>query len=76
MPDARTPAHRLRSLMELHSLSRPDVAGLAMVSIKTVEGWLAHPSCASHRTMRERDLMLILYRLPDLASVRRQRAMV
>lgn len=75
MPDVRTPVRRLRAMMELHSLSQRDVAELAMVSVKTVGGWLAHPSCSSHRTMRERDLMLISYRLPDLASVRRQRAM-
>lgn len=76
MPDARTPVRRLRAMMELHSLSQRDVAELAMVSVKTVGGWLAHPSCSSHRAVRERDLMLMSYRLPALVSARCQQVEV
>ena len=49
----------LRSLMVEHRLTQQDVAGLALVSIKTVEGWLAAESAASHRHMHERHLRSI-----------------
>lgn len=58
------PACDLRELMVAHSLTQRDVASLACVSTKTVEGWLADKAAASHRTMHVRHLRSIRLALP------------
>lgn len=62
----------LRGIVATHGLRYRDVADLAMVSIKCVEGWLASPAAASHRLVRERDVLLITHRLPEWLSCRSQ----
>lgn len=57
-------AQQLRALMERHRLTQREVAGLGMVSIKTVESWLAAPESANYRAMPERALQLIRLALP------------
>ena len=64
----------LRGIVTTHGLRYRDVADLAMVSIKCVEGWLASPAAASHRLVRERDVLLITHRLPEWLSGRSQAA--
>lgn len=54
---------RLRSLMRQHGLTNADVADLAMVSVKTVESWLASSNSASRRRMPARNIHLIEARL-------------
>lgn len=65
-------ASTLRSIVTAHSLRYRDVAELALVSVKCVEGWLATPGAASHRPVRERDVLLITHRLPEWLSGRSQ----
>lgn len=62
----------LRSLMEQHALSQRDVASLAAVSKKTVEGWLASPGSSSARGMADRNLTLIRAQLPGFLAARRK----
>ena len=66
----------LRELMRRHGLRYRDVAELAMVSAKTVEGWLASPGSAMRRTVHERDIALITYRLPAWLSGNHQPALM
>ncbi len=56
-------AERLRVLMSKHNLTRKAVSGLAMVSVKAVDTWLAPPGLVSHRKMPDRALALIESRL-------------
>lgn len=53
----------LRYLMAANGLRYRDVAELALVSVKCVEGWLSAPGAKSHRAMGERDLVLIRHRM-------------
>lgn len=69
-------ATRLRELMQRHGLRYRDVAELAMVSAKTVEGWLASPTASHHRAVHERDIALITYRLPAWLSGNYQPALM
>lgn len=62
----------LRYLMAANGLRYRDVAELALVSVKCVEGWLSSPGAASHRLVRERDVLLITHRLPEWLSGRSQ----
>lgn len=64
----------LRGIVTAHSLRYRDVAELALVSVKCVEGWLASTGAASHRQVRERDVLLITHRLPEWLSGRSQAA--
>ena len=59
----RTNAARLRALMKRHRLTNAKVAELAVVSIKTVEAWLAKPGAASHRPMPDRAMKLVALQL-------------
>lgn len=54
----------LRALMTEHRLKQRDVAALACVSVKTVEGWLAERTAASWRNMHPRHLHCIRLGLP------------
>lgn len=65
-------AGTLRTIVAAHGLRYRDVADLAMVSVKCVEGWLASPGAASHRPVSERDVLLITHRLPEWLSGRSQ----
>lgn len=67
-------AKALRAIVNKHSLRHRDVAELALVSVKCVEGWLASPAAASHSPVRERDVLLITHRLPEWLSGRSQAA--
>lgn len=67
-------ASTLRSIVAAHGLRYRDVAELALVSVKCVEGWLASPAAASHRPVRERDVLLITHRLPAWLSGQSQAA--
>lgn len=67
-------AGTLRAIVAAHGLRYRDVAELALVSVKCVEGWLASPAAASHRLVRERDVLLITHRLPEWLSGRGQAA--
>jgi len=58
-------ASTLRTIVAAHGLRYRDVADLALVSVKCVEGWLASPAAASNRPVRERDVLLITHRLPE-----------
>lgn len=49
--------------MAEHRLTQRAVAELGMVSVKTVESWLAAPGSAHHRQMPARALLLIEVRL-------------
>lgn len=64
------PSERLRAAMKRHRLTYRDVAQLAQVSPKTVEGWLATPGAAVFRNMRERDLALVTASLPAFLKAR------
>lgn len=66
-------AAKLRELMTDRELTQREVAQLAGVSIKAVEGWLADPSAASHRAMAPRYLTTILALLPKYIAARRRR---
>jgi transcriptional regulator with XRE-family HTH domain len=68
-----TPADHLRQLMADRGLTQRDVAEVAGVSIKAVEGWLADPSAASHRAMAPRYLTTIRALLPKYLAARRRR---
>lgn len=69
-------ASTLRAIVVAHGLRYRDVAELALVSVKCVEGWLASPGTASSRPVRERDVLLITHRLPEWLSGRSQAAAV
>ena len=69
-------ASTLRAIVTAHGLRYRDVADLAMVSVKCVEGWLASTGAASHRPVSERDVLLITHRLPAWLSGRSQAAEV
>lgn len=66
-------AQQLRTLMTENSLTQRDVAELACVSLKAVEGWLADADAASHRNMAPRHLTLIRAMLPKFIAARRGR---
>lgn len=68
-----TTVEQLRALMVERDLTQREVAELAGVSIKTVEGWLADPEAASHRGMAARYLKTILALLPRYLAARRRR---
>jgi transcriptional regulator with XRE-family HTH domain len=68
-----TAVEQLRALMVERDLTQREVAELAGVSIKTVEGWLADPESASHRGMAARYLKTILALLPRYLAARRRR---
>lgn len=70
---AATAVEQLRALMVERDLTQREVAELAGVSIKTVEGWLADPGAASHRGMAARYLKTILALLPRYLAARRRR---
>lgn len=59
--------------MALHGLSYATVAGLAGVSRKTVESWLAREGSAMHRAMPDRAIDLIELRLASMRRGRRAR---
>jgi transcriptional regulator with XRE-family HTH domain len=71
----KTSAHvaQLRQLMADNDLMQREIAELAGVSVKAVEGWLADPSAASHRAMSPRYLTTILALLPKYLAARRRR---
>lgn len=75
MKETRTPsaADQLRQLMTESELTQREVASLAGVSIKAVEGWLADPAAASHRAMAGRYLIMIEALLPRYLAARRRR---
>ena len=58
----------LRALMAEHGLTQKQVAGMACVSIKTVESWLADKSAASYRVMHLRHLRSIRFALQQPAA--------
>lgn len=62
------PVDRLRALMRRHKLTRPQVAELAGVTLKTVESWLASEGSASRREMQQRSVDLIELRLAAAES--------
>lgn len=64
------PSEAVRALMKRHRLTYRDVAQLAQVSPKTIEGWLATPGSASFRNMAERDLSLVTAALPAFLKAR------
>jgi len=66
----RPAADDLRGLMREHSLTQREVAEVACVSVKTVEGWLADPAAASHRAMPARHLHLVRAMLPAFLKKR------
>ncbi len=59
----KTNAERLRELMKSRELTRPAVAELAGVSVKTVDSWLAAEGAASHRPMPGRAIELVELKL-------------
>ncbi len=63
-------ADDLRALMAEKSLTQREVAQLACVSVKTVEGWLADKAAASHRTLHVRHLHSIRLALPGFLAAR------
>ncbi len=67
------PVAQLRQLMAEHELMQREIAELAGVSVKAVEGWLADPSAASHRSMAPRYMTTILALLPKYLAARRRR---
>ncbi len=67
------PVAQLRQLMAEHELMQREIAELAGVSVKAVEGWLADPSAASHRSMAPRYLTTIQALLPKYLAARRRR---
>jgi len=75
MKEIRAPsaADQLRQLMTESELTQREVASLAGVSIKAVEGWLADPAAASHRAMAGRYLIMIEALLPRYLAARRRR---
>lgn len=66
-------ADDLRALMAEHDLTQREVAEIATVSIKTVEGWLADKAASSHRTMHVRHLRTIRVMLPGFLAAKRGR---
>lgn len=68
-----TPTKALRALMAQHKLKNADVAELARVASKTVEGWLADPNAASYRQMPPRHLDVIRVMLPTFLRERQSR---
>lgn len=63
----------LRALMAEHGLTQREVAGLACVSVKAVESWLADKAAASRRVMHLRHLRAIRFALPQHLSAKRGR---
>jgi DNA-binding transcriptional regulator YiaG len=59
-----SPVQQLREIKARHSLTNADIAGLAGVSVKAVESWLASETAASRRSMAGRHMMLIRASLP------------
>lgn len=66
-------ADALRAIMQEHQLSRPEVATLAGVTLKTVESWLASHGSASRREMPARHLLTINAQLRKYLAARRRR---
>lgn len=56
-------ADHLRCVMKKYDLSNSDVADLVMVSVKTVESWLASPDSRSFRRMPARHLLILDFQL-------------
>lgn len=69
-PIVNSTARQLRELMTEHQLTQREISEIALVSQKTVEGWLADPGAASFRGMKERDLQLIRHTLPGYLAAR------
>jgi transcriptional regulator with XRE-family HTH domain len=67
---SKSAADDLRELMAEHGLTQRDVAAMACVSIKTVEGWLADKAAASFRSMAPRHLALIRHTMPGYLAAR------
>lgn len=71
-PEPNKPAlASLRRMMMEHGLTYADVARLACVSPKTVEGWLATPDAASWRNFHPRHLQSIGFALPGFLKARK-----
>lgn len=68
-----SPAAQLRALMAEHSLTRPEIAQLAGVTLKTVESWLASDGSASRREMPARHLIVITAQLRKYLAARARR---
>ncbi len=66
-------AEVLRKLMSEHGLTQREVAEMATVSVKTVEGWLANRGAASYRSMPARHINVIRMMLPRHLAARRSR---
>lgn len=73
MSSSVAPAEDLRALMSRHGLTQREVAEIACVAIKTVEGWLADKGAASHRTMHLRHIRSIRAMLPGFLAAKRGR---
>lgn len=67
------PADDLRALIKEHDLTQREIAGLACVSIKTVESWLSDKDAAMHRKMQVRHIRLIRFSLPQHLAAKRGR---
>ena len=66
-------AQVLRKMMTEHSLTQREVAEIATVSVKTVEGWLADKGASSYRSMPARHINVIRVMLPGFLAARRGR---
>ena len=71
MTRSEAAAVTLRKFMEQHTLTQRDIATLACVHIKTVEGWLADPDAASFRKMPPRHISVIRVMLPGFLAKRK-----
>lgn len=68
---SRPTDEELRDLMRENGLTQRDVAELACVSLKTVEGWLAGKKAVSRRTLHPRYLRVIRAMLPGFIAANR-----
>ncbi len=73
MSAEKKPSDDLRELMAEHGLTQREIAEIACVSIKAVEGWLADPKAASHRAMHPRHIRAIRVMLPGYMAAKRGR---
>lgn len=64
------PVFILRRLMREHNLTQKEVAALAGVSIKGVEGYLAAPDAVSHRRLHMRHVRSVQAALPEFLAAR------
>lgn len=65
------PNEQLRALKEQHKLRNTDVAHILMMSVKSVENWLADPTASYFRPMRDRELTILKERIPAFVKARK-----